>query len=104
MKSENYDYTIEHTGVQYPRNATYKNSSSNLLAVASIGLGYNHTLAKGTVLRLEPFIKIPVKGVGIGQLPIMSSGMNIGITKKIILAIKIVASPELIFYLILNYL
>ena len=54
MKSENYDYTIEHTGVQYPRNATYKNSSSNLLAVATIGVGYNHTLGTGTVLRLEP--------------------------------------------------
>jgi hypothetical protein len=83
MKSENYNYNIEHTGVQYPRSATYKNSSTNLLAVATIGFGYNRNLGKKTTLRLEPYIKIPLTGVGIGKLPIMSSGMNIGITKKL---------------------
>lgn len=83
MKNESYDYTIDRTGVQYPRKADYKNSSTNLLAVATIGFGYNRSLGKGATLRLEPYIKIPVTGVGIGKLPIMSSGMNIGITKKL---------------------
>lgn len=83
MKSESYNYTIESNGQQYPRSATYKNSSTNLLAVANISFGYNHRLGKGAMLRLEPYIKIPVKGVGIGKLPIMSSGINIAITKKL---------------------
>ena len=83
MKSESYDYTIDHTGLQYPRSADYKNSSTNLFAVANIGFGYNRSLGKGTALRLEPYIKIPLTGVGIGKLPIMSTGMNIGITKKL---------------------
>jgi len=83
MKSESYDYTIDHTGLQYPRSAGYKNSSTNLLAVATVGFGYNRFLGKGAALRLEPYIKIPLTGVGIGKLPIMSTGMNIGITKKL---------------------
>ena len=84
MKKENYTYTVERNGQQYPRKADYKNSSTDLFAVASVGFGYNRSLGKGSVLRLEPYIKIPVKGVGIGSLPIMSSGMNIAITKKLI--------------------
>ena len=83
MKKENYTYTVERNGQQYPRKANYKNSSTNLFAVASFGFGYNRNLGNGSVLRLEPYIKIPVKGVGIGSLPIMSSGMNIAITKKL---------------------
>jgi hypothetical protein len=83
MKKENYNYTVERNGQQYPRKAAYKNSSTDLFAVASVGFGYNRSLGKGSVLRLEPYIKIPVKGVGIGSLPIMSSGMNIAITKKL---------------------
>ncbi|MEO5782137.1 MAG: hypothetical protein ABIQ07_02640 [Ginsengibacter sp.] len=83
MKSENYNYTIDHLGQQYPRNADYKNSSTNLLAVTTVAFGYNHSLGKGATLRLEPYLKIPVTGVGIGKLPIMSTGINIGVTKKL---------------------
>ena len=83
MKSERYNYTINHNGQQYPRNASYKNSSTNLLAVATVGFGYNHSLGRGAMLRLEPYLKIPVTGVGIGKLPIMSTGINIGVTKKL---------------------
>jgi len=83
MKRENYDYTIERNGVQYPRNAGYKNSSTDMFAVANAGFAYNRNIGKKTILRVEPYIKIPVKGVGIGDLPIMSTGINIAVTKKI---------------------
>lgn len=83
MKRENYNYTIDRNGQQYPRSANYNNSSTNLLAVANISFGYNRNLGKSTMLCLEPYIKVPVTGVGIGKLPIMSSGINIAITKKL---------------------
>lgn len=83
MKSETYDYNIERSGQQYQRYATYKNSSTNLLAVANFGFGYNRALKKNIILRIEPYVKIPLKGIGIGSLPIMSSGVNIALIKKL---------------------
>ena len=83
MKNEKYDFTIDNNGQQYQNSSTYKNSSTNLLAVANFSVGYNRALRQNITLRIEPYIKIPLKGVGIGSLPIMSTGLNIGITKKI---------------------
>lgn len=83
MKKESYDYEIDRNGQQYPYSSTYKNSSNDLLAVANFAIGYNRQIRKGTNLRIEPYIKVPLKGVGTGSLPITSTGLNIGVTKKI---------------------
>ena len=84
MKKEDYDYiVIYNNGQPYPRSSSYKNSSTDLFAVANLSVGYNRQLKKGVALRIEPYVKVPVKGVGIGSLPIMSTGLNIGITKKL---------------------
>ena len=84
MKKEEYDYIVVYNnGQPYPHSSSYKNSSTDLLAVANFSVGYNRQVKKGVSLRVEPYIKIPIKGVGIGSLPIMSTGLNIGITKKL---------------------
>lgn len=85
MKKENYDYTLNTAGVYSDRYRTYTNSSTNWLSVMNLGFGYNYSFGrnKRSNLRIEPYFKIPLKGVGIGSLPITSSGINIGITKAI---------------------
>jgi hypothetical protein len=65
------------------RRSIYKKSSSDLLAVISLSGGYNKSIGKSTKFFICPYLKIPVKGIGIGSLPIMSTGVNIGITKII---------------------
>lgn len=82
MKNENYTYTIERNGVLYPRTADYSNSSTDVFAVANVGIGYNHRVGKSILISIEPYIKMPLKGVGIGNLPIMSTGMHIGVIKS----------------------
>lgn len=83
MKKEKYNYVVTKNGQQYQYSSTYKNASTNLLAAANFSVGYNTTLKKNISLRIEPYLKIPLKGIGFGSLPIMSTGLNIGITKKI---------------------
>lgn len=83
MKKEKYNYVFVNNGILYRHSSTYKNASTNLLAVANFTVGYNAFLNKNTSLRVEPYLKIPLKGLGVGSLPIMSTGLNIGITKKI---------------------
>ena len=83
MKQETYKYTIVSTGQPYPYKKTYNNDSSFTLATANAGISYNRQLGRGIQLRLEPYVKIPLKGVGIGSLPITSLGINVALTKKI---------------------
>jgi hypothetical protein len=83
MKQESYRYTIVSTGAPYPYNKTYKESSQYLLSVVNLTVGYDRSLGKVATLRIEPYVKLPLKGVGMGSLPITSLGVNLGITKKI---------------------
>ena len=83
MKQETYDYTIISTGQPYTYKKTYNEPSQFLLSTINVSVGYNHFLGKFGTLRIEPYFKIPLKGVGIGSLPITSAGINFGITKKL---------------------
>lgn len=84
MKKEKYDYLISYNnGQPYPHTSTYSESSTKFLAVANLSIGYDRTLKHDLTLRIEPYIKIPLKGVGVGSVLITSTGLNIGITKKL---------------------
>jgi hypothetical protein len=83
MNKESYDYTIEQYGNTYDNNWAYKNASKDWFSIMQAGIGYERNIGVLGVLRIEPYVKLPLKGVGIGSLPISSVGMNIGITKSI---------------------
>lgn len=84
MKKENYDYEYSYTNGQTTnRYRSYDNSSTHWFSVINLGVTYSHNLGRTGSLRVEPYVKVPVKGIGIGIMPIMSTGVNIGFTKKI---------------------
>lgn len=83
MKNENYEYTYDNSGSIYQRYKTYNTPSDFWFSMMNLSIGYNRKLGKIGDLRIEPFIKIPLKGVGIGALPITSTGINIGLTRKL---------------------
>ena len=85
MKKEDYNYIYYYssTGISVARYKSYSNSSSQLFSVVQLSGGYTHKLGKFAVLRLEPYVKLPVKGVGIGKIPLLSTGFNVGIIKEL---------------------
>jgi hypothetical protein len=83
MQKEIYDYTYDYTTWQAHGRSTYKKSSSDLLAVMNFSVGINQKVNKNTTLLVAPYLKIPFKGVGIGSLPITSTGVNIGVIRKL---------------------
>lgn len=83
MNKESYTYKYTRYGNQYERGWDYKGSTRNWFSVIQLGLGYEHTLGRLGNLRVEPYIKLPVGGIGIGNLPVSSAGLNIGILKSI---------------------
>lgn len=81
MTKEYYHYSALSYG-QW-REGAYDNhaSSTHLFAVINLSAGYERQLPRGFSLRAEPYFKIPVKGIGTGNLLMTSTGINIGITK-----------------------
>lgn len=83
MKNENYKYTFQRNGTENQWDLSYKNSSVNLFSVVNAGASYSHNFVKSTLLRIQPYVKIPISGIGMGRLPVSSAGINFILTKRI---------------------
>ncbi|HEU0064295.1 MAG TPA: outer membrane beta-barrel protein [Flavisolibacter sp.] len=83
MKKESYNYTYQVGQISAEGYKTYENSSRNWFSVMNIGLGYSFKPGKLGTAHIEPYAKIPLGGLGIGQLPISSFGINFSFTKSI---------------------
>jgi hypothetical protein len=83
MKAENYDYTYDSYGVIRERNMSYNNSSNYWFSILNLTAGYERPIGRAGSLRVEPYLKLPLKGFGWGRMPITSTGLNIGYTKKL---------------------
>jgi hypothetical protein len=83
MSKESYAYKYETYGNVYTKSWDYKNATRNWFSIIHVGVGYEHRLGAVGTLRVEPYLKIPAGGIGIGNLPITSVGLNVGITRSI---------------------
>jgi hypothetical protein len=83
MKKEDYEYTYERQTSSYGYYKTYRNATTNLVSVAYLSMGVQQKIGNTISLRVEPYLKMPLKGLGIGSLPITSAGLNVGFTKRI---------------------
>jgi hypothetical protein len=85
MTKENYSYQYEYTsgGASWPYHKQYNSASNYLFSVVNLSLGYEQKIGKVGNLRIEPYLRVPLSGIGTGSLPIMSAGLNIGITRRI---------------------
>lgn len=79
----NYKYQYVWNGNIWDSSYTYKEPSQYWFSVINLSVGFERTLGKVGQLRIEPYWKIPTSGIGKGVLPVMSAGLNIGITRKI---------------------
>ena len=80
MKKESYEYHATYSGNYYVGNKDYKNSTTNLFSVANISGGYQFIFKNNNSLRIEPYFKVPLSGLGIGKLPFSSTGISAAYT------------------------
>lgn len=83
MKKQGYNYKYEYYGAYGSRDWVYNTSTKDWLSNIHVGVGYERPLGILGTLRVEPYVKIPVKGIGVGELPVTSVGMNIGLTRPL---------------------
>ncbi len=83
MQKEEYDYVYKRYDVLYNGSKYYKSASRDWLSVMNLSIGYERSWGRGGRVRLEPYLKLPLQGVGIGSLPLTSTGIQAGVTYPI---------------------
>lgn len=85
MKKESYDYTYYYTatGQEVKRSRSYNSDSRHLFAAAQFSGGYRHQVGRTMEVRVEPYVKLPLRKVGYYELPLTSFGVHAGIIKRI---------------------
>ena len=82
IDQEANQYHTVMNGTEEMMYGTYKKNRSYFASSLNLALGYEHTLGKHNKLRIQPYVQLPLKGVGVGSLQIRSAGIHIGITRQ----------------------
>jgi hypothetical protein len=64
---------------QYLR-ANYAENRGYFAASADLSIGAEFKINKRAAIRIAPYIQIPLKGMGVGALPLSVGGLHIGFT------------------------
>ncbi len=80
MKHQNYVASVDNSGSN-PWNYPFQSNQTKnyFLSIAQLSAGYEYSTSAKTKLSFEPYVKIPLQGFGIGNMPISSTGFYIGI-------------------------
>ncbi len=84
MMQESYVYYYHYyysgtTVLGQSRPVQYNTNKNYLFAVVDFSMGVEQKISKSFSLQIEPFVKIPMKGVGYGNLDLSSFGANLSI-------------------------
>ncbi len=74
IHKENYRYTYKRNGQEKQSIKYYNKASNNLFANVQISGGYEYAVNKTCNIRVEPYYRIPLGGIGISDLPVTSVG------------------------------
>jgi hypothetical protein len=76
MKEETYDYLLKDPAGQIHYYTTvYKNENSHFFSVINLSGGYQYHFSERFSLMAEPYVKIPISGVGHGKVNLNSGGI-----------------------------
>ncbi|HET7117884.1 MAG TPA: hypothetical protein VFI29_15420 [Hanamia sp.] len=83
MKKESYEYYYKTiTGGIYSNDMTIKNKNKNLFSVLNLSTGYQYNFNKKFFIMAEPYINLPLSGIGAGKVKLNSGGILFTITMK----------------------
>jgi len=82
MKNEYYTINYKFNGSSGTRGYGYKNSTKDWFSIMNISAGYQKTFGKNSI-GMAPYIKVPLKGVGIGKLPITSTSIYLTVSRTL---------------------
>jgi hypothetical protein len=82
MTKEKNNYQATVSGQSQQIKSTYSNTKAYLSTDLNFSAGYQQSLGKRLNIRVEPYLQIPLKGIGIGSMPVMSTGVHLVLTRN----------------------
>lgn len=81
MLSEYYEleYSGYGTNDSYIQELEVKSKNNHFFGVANFSIGYERKLGKTLSIQVEPYFKVPLKGVGEGDISLKSTGLFVGL-------------------------
>lgn len=80
LTNETNNYHTLIAGNQKDITSSYNENSGYFAATADIHLGIEKYLNNGNRIRVEPYLQVPLKGIGIGNVKVLSAGIHAGYT------------------------
>jgi hypothetical protein len=79
INNESYEYEEELNGVIQNEFVQFTKNSSSLFATTNLSIGYEYKFISGLRLRVEPYLNLPLSGIGKGKEPVLSKGVYFGL-------------------------
>lgn len=83
MKNEDYDYRYKTpTGQTYNYKHSVSNENKHYFSVLTLSGGYQYHFSKRVSMQAEPYLQLPLGGVGLGKIKLNSTGILFTLTVK----------------------
>lgn len=83
MKNEHYDYNYKTpTGYTYKYSKEVSNENQHNFSVLTLSGGYQYIFNKRVSLQAEPYVKLPLIGIGLGKIDLNSAGILFSLAVK----------------------
>jgi hypothetical protein len=82
MTGEYYTYNVSTTTGSYNRKQEYSSQKNYWLSLGSLSIGVEKKLSDNLSISAAPFVKIPFRGVGQGELKLTGTGINFMLSYK----------------------
>ncbi len=80
MRQQNYTAIVANSSSQWSAPISSSEPANYFFSIFQLSAGYEFAVNGKTKIRIEPYVKMPLQGIGIGSLPISSTGLYLGIT------------------------
>lgn len=78
-----YNYADGTNSAAWPQTFTVPNSKGYLLSIININATYEHRINSNIGVSVQPYMKVPISGVGYSDIKLQSTGVAIGVTYNI---------------------
>jgi hypothetical protein len=79
---ENNHYNVMMNGAEQPMHGSYKTDKMYYAATFDLGAGFEKDISSNKHLRIEPYLQLPVNGIGVGKLYVKTLGIKVGLTRS----------------------
>jgi len=79
MQRERYTYDYMENNLPHQWEGSAVNQNRHLFSIFNLSAGYERNLSRRWSLQAEPYLKLPLSGVGLGKVRLLSAGVFLGV-------------------------